>query len=52
MPHLNVLDNVAFGLELDGVGKETSNAHWMLSSKFVLTAWGNAMTDELGGGMQ
>ncbi|WP_163336420.1 glycine betaine/L-proline ABC transporter ATP-binding protein ProV [Desulfopila sp. IMCC35008] len=53
MPHLNVLDNVAFGLELDGVEKETREERAIDALKQVgLEGWEKAMPDELSGGMQ
>lgn len=53
MPHLSVLDNVAFGLELDGIDKETRKQRALDALKQVgLDGWENAMPDELSGGMQ
>lgn len=53
MPHLNVIDNVAFGLELDGIDKATRRERAIDALKQVgLEGWENAMPDELSGGMQ
>lgn len=53
MPHLNILSNVSFGLELSGVDKETREARALDALKQVgLEGWENAMPDELSGGMQ
>ncbi len=53
MPHLNILNNVAFGLELSGTDKETREARSLDALKQVgLEGWENAMPDELSGGMQ
>ncbi|PIE58510.1 MAG: proline/glycine betaine ABC transporter ATP-binding protein ProV [Desulfobulbus propionicus] len=53
MPHLNVIDNVAFGLTLDCVDKKTRK-HRALDAlaQVGLDNWGNAMPAELSGGMQ
>jgi glycine betaine/proline transport system ATP-binding protein len=53
MPHLNVLDNVAFGLELDGVDKERRYERAIDALRQVgLEGWENAYPNELSGGMQ
>ena len=53
MPHLNILDNTAFGLELSGISKseryEKANA---VLKQVGLENYGNAYPDELSGGMQ
>ncbi|NMM37642.1 MAG: glycine betaine/L-proline ABC transporter ATP-binding protein ProV [Glaciimonas sp.] len=53
MPHMTVLDNTAFGLELAGVGhaERTSQAAQALE-QVGLTGWGASYPDELSGGMQ
>ena len=53
MPHLTVLDNTAFGLELAGVDVETRRERALASLKQVgLDAWADSYPDELSGGMQ
>jgi glycine betaine/proline transport system ATP-binding protein len=53
MPHQSVLDNVAFGLELDGVAKATRQERAIDALKQVgLDGWENAYPAELSGGMQ
>jgi len=53
MPHLTVLDNVAFGLELDGVEKSVRDERALDALKQVgLDGWENALPSELSGGMQ
>lgn len=53
MPHLTVLDNVAFGLVLDGVEKSTREERALDALKQVgLDGWENAYPSELSGGMQ
>jgi len=53
MPHMNVLDNTAFGLELDGVDKVTRQKQAQAALEQVgLAAWGASYPDELSGGMQ
>ncbi len=53
MPHLTVLDNVAFGLELDGVDKEVRDERAIDALKQVgLEGWEQAYPTELSGGMQ
>jgi len=53
MPHMNVLDNTAFGLELDGVDKTTRQKKAQAALEQVgLAAWGASYPDELSGGMQ
>ena len=53
LPHKNVLDNAAFGLEVKGVDRDDrySIAREMLD-KVGLTGWENANQRELSGGMQ
>ncbi|ROR24796.1 glycine betaine/proline transport system ATP-binding protein [Comamonas sp. BIGb0124] len=53
MPHMTVLDNTAFGLELAGVDKASrqEQAHKALE-QVGLGAWGASYPDELSGGMQ
>ncbi|MCB2038484.1 MAG: betaine/proline/choline family ABC transporter ATP-binding protein, partial [Ottowia sp.] len=53
LPHMTVLDNVALGLELDGVGKarRLAQAHAALT-QVGLEVWARAYPDELSGGMQ
>jgi glycine betaine/proline transport system ATP-binding protein len=52
-PHRRIVDNVAFGLEVQGVDKEerTSRASEVLDV-VGLGGWGNSFPDELSGGMQ
>lgn len=53
MPHLNVLDNTAFGLELGGEAQESRYAKAMEALKQVgLEAYAQSYPDELSGGMQ
>lgn len=53
MPWLNVLDNVAFGLELKGVGKKERQRKAMEQLEMVgLSEWANSLPHELSGGMQ
>ncbi len=53
MPHQSVLDNVAFGLELDGIDKATRQERAIDALKQVgLDGWENAYPAELSGGMQ
>ncbi|ACZ78113.1 MULTISPECIES: glycine betaine/L-proline ABC transporter ATP-binding protein ProV [Dickeya] len=53
MPHLNILDNTAFGLDLAGVPREEreQKAHNALQ-QVGLEAYANAYPDELSGGMR
>ncbi len=53
MPHITVLDNTAFGLELAGVGRVERRklAHQALE-QVGLEGWGASYPDELSGGMQ
>ncbi|MDP9138865.1 MAG: betaine/proline/choline family ABC transporter ATP-binding protein [Pseudomonadota bacterium] len=53
MPHLNVLDNVAFGLELRSVPRQDRQkiARDMLA-RVQLQDWADAWLDQLSGGMQ
>jgi glycine betaine/proline transport system ATP-binding protein len=53
MPHMNVLDNTALGLELAGVGRAERQAQAALALEQVgLASWGASYPDELSGGMQ
>ena len=53
LPHKNVLDNAAYGLEVKGINKNDrySKAGEMLN-KVGLSGWENANQSELSGGMQ
>ena len=53
LPHKNVLDNVSFGLEVQGVEKATryEKAKEVLDT-VGLTGWEDSYPDELSGGMQ
>jgi glycine betaine/proline transport system ATP-binding protein len=53
LPHRRIVDNVAFGLEVQGVEKDQRlrSAHEVLD-KVGLGGWANAYPDELSGGMQ
>jgi glycine betaine/proline transport system ATP-binding protein len=53
LPHRRIVDNVAFGLEVQGVEKDERlrAAHEVLE-KVGLEGWANAYPDELSGGMQ
>lgn len=53
MPHLNILDNTAFGLELSGMKKTERYEKAMAALKQVgLENYGKVYPDELSGGMQ
>ena len=53
MPHMTVLDNTAFGLELAGVDHlERQKAAQAALEQVGLGAWGASYPDELSGGMQ
>jgi glycine betaine/proline transport system ATP-binding protein len=53
MPHLTVLDNAAFGLEVSGVDKAERNERAMQALEQVgLDAWAASYPGELSGGMQ
>lgn len=53
MPHLSVVDNTAFGLELAGMPEAERRARAMEALEQVgLSAWANSYPDELSGGMQ
>ncbi len=53
MPHMTVLQNAAFGLEMDGVDKETRQQRALKALEQVgLEAWAESMPSELSGGMQ
>jgi len=53
MPHLSVLDNAAFGLELAGVDKKTRHERAMKSLEQVgLAGWEDSYPKQLSGGMQ
>lgn len=53
LPHRNVIDNVAFGLEIRGIKKDPRYA---ISEEMLdlvgLNGWGESKVDELSGGMQ
>jgi len=52
-PHMNVLDNVAFGLEVSGVGKAQREAQAMDGLAMVgLAGFENRLPSELSGGQQ
>src|SRR5690606_19136280 len=53
LPHRTVIDNVAYGLELQGMPIEDRRAkaqHWL--ERVGLSGWENHMPDELSGGMK
>ncbi|MCB1974196.1 MAG: ATP-binding cassette domain-containing protein, partial [Burkholderiaceae bacterium] len=53
MPHMTVLDNTAFGLELAGVDRAERQAQAAIALEQVgLAGWGASYPDELSGGMQ
>ena len=53
MPHLSVLQNAAFGLEMDGIDKATREKRALQALEQVgLEAWAGSSPDELSGGMQ
>ncbi|EPU7919638.1 choline ABC transporter ATP-binding protein [Vibrio parahaemolyticus] len=53
MPWLTVLDNVAFGLEMQGIGKAERRAKAREQLEMVgLSEWENKFPNELSGGMQ
>jgi glycine betaine/proline transport system ATP-binding protein len=53
MPHLNVLDNASFGLELAKVGKNKRKERAMQALEQVgLKGWEESFPDQLSGGMQ
>ena len=53
MPWLNVLDNVAFGLEMKNIDKKTRHKQAMEKLEMVgLDEWAFSMPSELSGGMQ
>uniref|UniRef100_UPI001357B106 glycine betaine/L-proline ABC transporter ATP-binding protein ProV n=1 Tax=Pantoea sp. 18069 TaxID=2681415 RepID=UPI001357B106 len=53
LPHVNVLDNTAFGLELAGVDRSERQALAQAALEQVgLDGWGASYPDELSGGMQ
>ena len=53
MPHLTVLQNAAFGLELDGIDKQTREKRAREALAQVgLEAWADSLPSELSGGMQ
>jgi glycine betaine/proline transport system ATP-binding protein len=52
-PHRRIAENVAFGLEVQGVEKDERNAKATEILEVVgLAGWGNSYPDELSGGMQ
>ncbi|SEA45934.1 glycine betaine/proline transport system ATP-binding protein [Desulfuromusa kysingii] len=53
MPHMTVLQNAAFGLEMDGIDKSTRQKRALEALEQVgLEAWAESMPNELSGGMQ
>ncbi|WP_210397746.1 glycine betaine/L-proline ABC transporter ATP-binding protein ProV [Motiliproteus sediminis] len=53
MPHMNIIDNTAFGLELCGASKEDRYQRAMEALRQVgLDSWAESYPDELSGGMQ
>ena len=53
MPHMSVIENTAFGLELSGVSKEERNQRALDAlSQVGLEAWADSYPSELSGGMQ
>ncbi|BDD88812.1 glycine betaine/L-proline ABC transporter ATP-binding protein [Desulfofustis limnaeus] len=53
MPHLNIIDNVSFGLELAGMNKQQRYERSLAALQQVgLEGWENAYPKELSGGMQ
>ena len=53
MPWLNVLDNVAFGLEMQGMSKKERHVKAMHQLKLVgLDKWADKLPNQLSGGMQ
>jgi len=53
MPHMTVLQNAAFGLEMDGIDKQTREQRALQALEQVgLEAWAESMPAELSGGMQ
>jgi len=53
MPHMTVIENAAFGLELDGTDKLTRETRALQALEQVgLEAWAQSRPDELSGGMQ
>jgi len=53
MPHMTVLQNAAFGLELDGVDKETREKRaYEALAQVGLESWATSKPDELSGGMK
>ena len=52
-PHRRIVENVAFGLEVQGIEKDERNAKAAEVLETVgLGGWGNSYPDELSGGMQ
>ena len=53
MPHMTVIQNAAFGLEMDGVDKATREERALNALAQVgLDPWADSMPSELSGGMQ
>ena len=53
LPHRRIVDNVAFGLEIQGLEKtDRWSAAEQILEKVGLGGWANAFPDELSGGMQ
>jgi glycine betaine/proline transport system ATP-binding protein len=52
-PHRRIVENVAFGLEVQGIDKDVRNAKAdEVLNTVGLGGWGNSYPDELSGGMQ
>ena len=53
LPHKNVLDNVAYGLEIKGIDRESRHKGALdMLERVGLTGWGKARPRELSGGMK
>jgi glycine betaine/proline transport system ATP-binding protein len=53
MPHMTVLQNAAFGLEMDGIDKQTRQERALQALEQVgLDTWAGSMPEELSGGMK
>lgn len=53
MPHMTVLQNAAFGLEMDGIDRNSREKRALQALEQVgLEAWAESMPHELSGGMQ
>ncbi len=51
-PHRRIVENVAFGLEVQGMEKDERTRRRRVIEKVGLGGWGNSYPDELSGGMQ